>query len=217
MKICKNLNESKVVVEKKKDKIKIVSKSSNLGKETTVDNNINNLDSDKKQEESDLNNETSTVKNEYKETSALSLSSLKLKKSALSEKEKEKEKQEVLSNTFDNDNLNSAWKEYSSNLEKNGNNSLSSLMEMNEPYINDDNNINFKVPSKSNKKELDFEKEKIIKYLKDKLKNGNIILEIIIDKETNKEYYATPQEKFEKLSEINPLLNQFKKDLKLDL
>jgi DNA polymerase-3 subunit gamma/tau len=217
MKICKNLNESKVLVEKKKDKIKIVSKSSNLGKETTVDNNINNLDSDKKQEESDLNNEISTVKNEYKETSALSLSSLKLKKSALSEKEKEKEKQEVLSNTFDNVSLNSAWKEYSSNLEKNGNNSLSSLMEMNEPYINDNNNINFKVPSKSNKKELDFEKEKIIKYLKDKLKNGNIILEIIIDKETNKEYYATPQEKFEKLSEINPLLSQFKKDLKLDL
>ena len=217
MKICKNLNESKVLVEKKKDKIKIASKSSNLGKETTVDNNINNLDSDKKQEESDLNNEISTVKNEYKETSALSLSSLKLKKSALSEKEKEKEKQEVLSNTFDNVSLNSVWKEYSSNLEKNGNNSLSSLMEMNEPYINDNNNINFKVPSKSNKKELDFEKEKIIKYLKDKLKNGNIILEIIIDKETNKEYYATPQEKFEKLSEINPLLNQFKKDLKLDL
>ena len=217
MKICKNLNESKVVVEKKKDKIKIVSKSSNLGKETTVDNNINNLDSVKKQEESDLNNEISTIKNEYKETSALSLSSLKLKKSALSEKKKEKEKQEVLSNTFDNVSLNSAWKEYSSNLEKNGNNSLSSLMEMNEPYINDNNNINFKVPSKSNKKELDFEKEKIIKYLKDKLKNGNIILEIIIDKETNKEYYATPQEKFEKLSEINPLLNQFKKDLKLDL
>ena len=217
MKICKNLNESKVLVEKKKDKIKIVSKTSNLGKETTFDNNINNLDSNKKQEESDLNNEISTVKNEYKETSALSLSSLKLKKSALSEKEKEKEKQEVLSNTFDNVSLNSAWKEYSSNLEKNGNNSLSSLMEMNEPYINDNNNINFKVPSKSNKKELDFEKEKIIKYLKDKLKNGNIILEIIIDKETNKEYYATPQEKFEKLSEINPLLNQFKKDLKLDL
>ena len=217
MKICKNLNESKVLVEKKKDKIKIVSKTSNLEKETTVDNNINNLDSDKKQEESDLNNEISTVKNEYKETSALSLSSLKLKKSALSEKEKEKEKQEVLSNTFDNVSLNSAWKEYSSNLEKNGNNSLSSLMEMNEPYINDNNKINFKVPSKSNKKELDFEKEKIIKYLKDKLKNGNIILEIIIDKETNKEYYATPQEKFEKLSEINPLLNQFKKDLKLDL
>ena len=217
MKICKNLNESKVIVEKKKDKIKIVSKSSNLGKEKTVDNNINNLDSDKKQEESDLNNEISTVKNEYKETSALSLSSIKLKKSALSEKEKEKEKQEVLSNTFDNVSLNSAWKEYSTNLEKNGNKSLSSLMEMNEPYITDNNKINFKVPSKSNKKELDFEKEKIIKYLKDKLKNGNIILEIIIDKETNKEYYATPQEKFEKLSEINPLLNQFKKDLKLDL
>ena len=225
MKICKNLNENEVLVEKKKDKIKIVSKTSNLEKETPFNNNRTNLNSDKEgeqeqeegEEESDLNDEISTAKNEYKETSALSLSSLKLKKSALSQKEKERKKQEVLSNTFDNVSLNSVWKEYSNNLEESGNNSLSSLMEMNEPYVSDNNKINFKVPSKSNKKELDFEKEKIIKYLKDKLKNGNIILEIIIDKETNKEYFATPQEKFEKLSKINPLLNQFKKDLKLDL
>ena len=33
----------------------------------------------------------------------------------------------------------------------------------------------------------------------------------------NKEYYSTPQEKFDKLNEINPILNEFKKDLKLDL
>ena len=50
MKICKNFNENKVLVEKKKDKIKIVSKTSNLEKEKTVDNN---LDLEKKQEKSD--------------------------------------------------------------------------------------------------------------------------------------------------------------------
>ena len=40
---------------------------------------------------------------------------------------------------------------------------------------------------------------------------------VIVDKSTSKEYYSTPQEKFEKLNKINPLLDQFKKDLKLDL
>ena len=42
-------------------------------------------------------------------------------------------------------------------------------------------------------------------------------LEVIVDKSTSKVYYSTPQEKFEKLNKINPLLDQFKKDLKLDL
>ena len=47
--------------------------------------------------------------------------------------------------------------------------------------------------------------------------NDIIILEIVVDKSIEKEYYSTPQEKFDKLNKINPLLDQFKKDLKLDL
>ena len=88
---------------------------------------------------------------------------------------------------------------------------------MNKPYIYENDKIKFKVPSKSNKKEIDNEKEKILQFLRISLKNGKIDLEIIIDKIPNKEYYSTPQEKFKKLSEVNPLLKQFKEDLKLDL
>ena len=109
------------------------------------------------------------------------------------------------------------WIQYSKNLSEKGNNSLSSLLEINEPNIFQNNKIIFTVPSKSNKKEIDNDRENLIKFLRLELQNDLIELEVIVDKSTSKEYYSTPQEKFEKLNKINPLLDQFKKDLKLDL
>ena len=90
-------------------------------------------------------------------------------------------------------------------------------MEISEPSIFEENKILFKVPSKSNKKEIDLYKGNISNFLKSNLKNDEIVLKVSIDQSINKEYYSTPQEKFDKLNEINPLLNEFKKDLKLDL
>ena len=66
-------------------------------------------------------------------------------------------------------------------------------------------------------KKIDNDRENLIKFLRLELQNDLIELEVIVDKSTSKEYYSTPQEKFEKLNKINPLLDQFKKDLKLDL
>ena len=65
--------------------------------------------------------------------------------------------------------------------------------------------------------QIDNDRENLIKFLRLELQNDLIELEVIVDKSTSKEYYSTPQEKFEKLNKINPLLEQFKKDLKLDL
>ena len=230
MKICKNINnsqklESKISTEKKKDKINITTDLPNPRNQLPIEKKKELIEENKKEVVEEKKNQLTVEKkkevieeiNVYKETSALSLSSLKLKKTASAEKEKEKEQQEFLNNSFDNENLKIAWKKYSKNLEKDGNNSLSSLMEMNKPYIYENDKIKFKVPSKSNKKEIDNEKEKILQFLRISLKNGKIDLEIIIDKIPNKEYYSTPQEKFKKLSEVNPLLKQFKEDLKLDL
>ena len=101
-------------------------------------------------------------------------------------------------------------------LSENGNNSLSSLLEINDPIILEKNKISFTVPSKSNKKEIDSGKENLINFLRAELKNDIIELDVIVDKNISKEYYSTPQEKFEKISKLNPLVDQFKNDLKLD-
>ena len=205
MKLCK-VNQSNQINDKTVEKNELHQK-------------INTKIDTKREKIKDLNidSEIEPKKIENPEISALSLSSLKLKKEANIEKEKEKENKIPLENKFDLYALKLYWKKYSKNLSEKGNNSLSSLMEISEPSIFEENKILFNVPSKSNKKEIDLDRENICDFLKSNLKNDQIVLEVNIDESMNKEYYSTAQEKFDKLNEINPILNEFKKDLKLDL
>ena len=221
MKLCK-VNQSNQIndktVEKKKDDLGKSIQDSKIEKNEPPQK-INTKIDTKREKIKDLNigSEIEPKKIENPEISALSLSSLKLKKEVNIEKEKEKENKISLENKFDLDALKLYWKKYSKNLSEKGNNSLSSLMEISEPSIFEENKILFNVPSKSNKKEIDLDRENICDFLKSNLKNDQIVLEVNIDESMNKEYYSTPQEKFDKLNEINPILNEFKKDLKLDL
>ena len=216
MKICKP-KDNEVVITTKTQKKKIDLKTHDIEK---TEDNSNHKESVKKEKETiveEIPQVEEIKESEKKEISALSLSSLKLKKEVIDEKNKEKENAEKLSNEFNSEKLKLKWIQYSKNLSENGNNSLSSLLEINEPNIFQNNKIIFTVPSKSNKKEIDNDRENLIKFLRLELQNDLIELEVIVDKSTSKEYYSTPQEKFEKLNKINPLLDQFKKDLKLDL
>ena len=216
MKICKS-KDNEVVITTKTQKKKIDLKTHDIEK---TEDNSNHKESVKKEKETiveEIPQVEEIKESEKKEISALSLSSLKLKKEVIDEKNKEKENAEKLSNEFNSEKLKLKWIQYSKNLSENGNNSLSSLLEINEPNIFQNNKIIFTVPSKSNKKEIDNDRENLIKFLRLELQNDLIELEVIVDKSTSKEYYSTPQEKFEKLNKINPLLDQFKKDLKLDL
>ena len=221
MKLCK-VNQSNQIndktVEKKKDDLGKSIQDSKIEKNEPPQK-INTKIDTKREKIKDLNidSEIEPKKIENPEISALSLSSLKLKKEVNIEKEKEKGNKIPLENKFDLDTLKRYWKKYSNNLSEKGNNSLSSLMEISEPSIFEENKILFNVPSKSNKKEIDLDRENICDFLKSNLKNDQIVLEVNIDESMNKEYYSTPQEKFDKLNEINPILNEFKKDLKLDL
>ena len=216
MKICKP-KDNEVVITTKTQKKKLDLKIHDIEK---TEDNSNHKESVKKEKETiveEIPQVEEIKESEKKEISALSLSSLKLKKEVIDEKNKEKEHAEKLSNEFDSEKLKLKWIQYSKNLSESGNNSLSSLLEINEPNIFQNNKIIFTVPSKSNKKEIDNDRENLIKFLRLELQNDLIELEVIVDKSTSKEYYSTPQEKFEKLNKINPLLDQFKKDLKLDL
>ena len=216
MKISKSVDDGKKPAEEiQKKKVDL-----NIDKHKILKENTNNTNI-QKEEKKDDNKEPyqtddikKTVQNEI---SALSLSSIKLKKEVLNTKDKETEKEDKLSNEFDIKKLKLKWLEYSKKVSENGNNSLSSLLEISNPVIFQKNKIIYTVPSKSNKKEIDNDRENILKFLKKELMNDIIILEIVVDKSTGKEYYSTPQEKFDKLNKINPLLDQFKKDLKLDL
>tara|TARA_B100001175_G_scaffold216627_1_gene184158 strand:- start:64 stop:1740 length:1677 start_codon:yes stop_codon:yes gene_type:complete len=213
MKISKSFNHNEIVKasQQQKKKIDLKNNIDNAPKKTPVITPA--VDEVKKQNQEDFSNKKE-INNE--EISALSLSSIKLKKEIIAEKDKEKVDEEKQSSEFDKDQLKIKWGKYSKILSENGNNSLSSLLEINDPVILEKNKISFTVPSKSNKKEIDSGKENLIKFLRAELKNDIIELDVIVDKNISKEYYSTPQEKFEKISKLNPLVDQFKNDLKLD-
>ena len=215
MKICRVKDNEENVISAKTQKKKIDLKT--VDSEKTEDNPKHKESIKKETKVEEISQVEEIKESEKKEISALSLSSLKLKKEVIDEKNKEKEHAEKLSNEFNSEKLKLKWIQYSKNLSESGNNSLSSLLEINEPNIFQNNKIIFTVPTKSNKKEIDNDRENLIKFLRLELQNDLIELEVIVDKSTSKEYYSTPQEKFEKLNKINPLLDQFKKDLKLDL
>ena len=59
-------------------------------------------------------------------------------------------------------------------------------------------------------------KDDLISFLKFNLKNDFLELKFEINNEVQKEYFLTPKEKYEKLKEINPVIENLKNDLKLD-
>ena len=213
MKISKSFNHNEIIKANLQQKKKVDLKNNIDKAPVKIPVITTAVDEVKKQNQEEFSNKKE-INNE--EISALSLSSIKLKKEIIAEKDKEKVDEEKQSSEFDKDQLKIKWGKYSKILSENGNNSLSSLLEINDPIILEKNKISFTVPSKSNKKEIDSGKENLINFLREELKNDIIELDVIVDKNISKEYYSTPQEKFEKISKLNPIVDQFKNDLKLD-
>ena len=148
--------------------------------------------------------------------SALSLSSLKLKKKAREEKDLIESEKKKSSDIFNLNALKDKIKKYSKKINDLGKKSLSSLLEMNEPTL-EENSITFTLPSKVSLSEFEKEREAFTIFLQKELNNYNIKVLSKIEEKKNGDYFSSPTEKLTKLIEINPLVGKFKEDLKLDL
>ena len=148
--------------------------------------------------------------------SALSLSSLKLKKKAREEKDLIESEKKKSSDIFNLNALKDKIKKYSKKINDLGKKSLSSLLEMNEPTL-EENSITFTLPSKVSLSEFEKEREAFTIFLQKELNNYNIKVLSKIEEKKNGDYFSSPTEKLTKLIELNPLVGKFKEDLKLDL
>ena len=152
--------------------------------------------------------------------SGLSISSLKAKK----EIEKIKKSQTDLSNDlnkstndFNNEQLLISLDNFYNKLIKNGEKNLASILLIDTPIIKDKNEIHYTLTNNTNKIELERVKNRLVKFLKIELKNTNIELVINVDKIKEKKFLYTPSEKYEKLKSLNPSIEKFRKDFKLNL
>ena len=179
--------------------------------------------SEKKENEvkEDKNNEKLIEENNkssaQEEVSAFSISSLKIKKEKIQEKELINKDEDQRNNSFEDFELKIKWKDFANDLSRQNKENLASILQINEPNLGNDFKITYDVPSNSSKNELREIKGDLLIYLKNIFKNDLIEIDFLVNKSNAKEYFSTPEERFKKLSDLNPNLIKLKKDLKLDL
>ena len=174
----------------------------------------NEVKEDKKNEKLIEENNKSSAQ---EEVSAFSISSLKIKKEKIQEKELIEKDEDKRNNSFEDFELKIKWKDFANDLSRQNKENLASILQINEPNLGNDFKITYDVPSNSSKNELREIKGDLLIYLKNIFKNDLIEIDFLVNKSNAKEYFSTPEERFKKLSDLNPNLIKLKKDLKLDL
>lgn len=77
--------------------------------------------------------------------------------------------------------------------------------------------IQFSVPSDMNKVELEREFTEFVPYLRTSLQNHDLSIKVIVDEKTEKNFIYTADEKYERLKEINPIIDLLRQEFDLDV
>lgn len=108
------------------------------------------------------------------------------------------------------------WNKFADRLANNGKMLMATYMKMNDPIVNG-TNIALELPNESTKEEFLSGANELLGYLRGKLHNHDITIEVTVNEITEKKYAFTPDEKYEKLKEINPNLELLRKLFDLDV
>ena len=156
------------------------------------------------------------------ERNANRISALSLK----SVQKKQEIKQEILANQvegpklpvedFSEEEMLSGWQEYSNIVEKEGKFNLLSHLTMGIPKL-EGHIIHLEFPNHTIKTEVEQAKFELLGFLREKLQNFDIDLDITVNETAEKKYAYSPREKYEKLKEKNPSIERFRTEFGLDI
>ncbi|CAM1347459.1 DNA polymerase III subunit gamma/tau [Tenacibaculum crassostreae] len=158
-----------------------------------------------------------TLKNVKRRTSALSFKSLQEKKEIKVNSDEEENFDNHPKALFSHDDLKDAWKKYYFQLQRLGEQSIAAILASDEPKLLENFTINFAVPSELMKSQLEKGKPKLLRFLREKLNNYGIQINVKVNETIEKKFAYTPQEKYDKLKEKNPLLEKLKNTFGLDV
>ena len=139
--------------------------------------------------------------------------------------EKKVEKKSVVEENFDNHPkdiftekaLQEFWKEYVALLQQKGERSMASIVGTDVPKLGKDFKISFTVPNKLMEDQFKKGRPMLLKFLREKLNNYGIKIIVTLNETVEKKFAYTPQEKFNKMKEMNPLLEKLRQTFELDL
>ena len=151
----------------------------------------------------------------FQPVSSFSLSSIALKKAAskiIEPNEKNIENEE----TYKLETVKKDLNHYVENLKTEGKKNIASILSMNPISLSDNYKIVFKVANEMNRVEVNIEKERLLPFLKKRLKNDKIKIEVEISEDPKREQIYTPKEKYQYLLKLNPQLEDLRKIFNLD-
>lgn len=153
-----------------------------------------------------------------KRVSALSISSLKAKKiHEESKKDHTIDESKLPREAFTEENLQVFWAEFVEIIDAKGQKIMASNLHADIPKLRNETTIWIELPNETMKKEIEREQYDLMEFLKRKLNNHFITLQISVNEATAKKFAFTPEEKYEKLREKNPVIDLLRKEFDLDL
>ena len=158
------------------------------------------------------------IKERGKRISGLSLSGLQAKR------EHEIRNQEVIADTvivnqqeFSESELREQWSGFAEELSKKGSKLLASNLRLGQPILKEGGIVLYTLPNHTMKKEIEMERDRLMRHLRTSLGNDTIRLELEVNEEEAKKYAYTPEEKYAKFKAKNPALDDLKKTFDLEL
>ena len=119
---------------------------------------------------------------------------------------------------FNEKDLLNIWDQYYILKKTNMQQNIASILKINNPKLKENYSIEFEVPSEINKVELEKELFEILDFLKFKLNNSLIKINIIVNElEQKKSFIYSHEEKFKKFVETNSLILKLKDEFGLEL
>lgn len=149
--------------------------------------------------------------------SALSLSSIRAKKELEAQQTQHiKHQDELPTEAFSETDMLLLWNKFAKRLTDQGKRLMATYMQMNVPVLNG-TTITLELPNESTKEEFQTGYHDLLGYLRGKLHNHDIIIEVKVNETTETKYAFTPIEKYEKLKNINPNIELLRKLFDLDV
>ena len=118
---------------------------------------------------------------------------------------------------FTEKSLQKFWKEYVELLHKKGERSMASIVGTDLPKLEDNFKISFTVPNKLMEDQFKKGKPKLLKFLREQLNHYGIEIVLHLNETVEKKFAYTPQEKYHKMKDMNPLLEKLRQTFELDL
>lgn len=179
---------------------------------------VSNIVEEVKQPILDKTNITPENKNKSEtKISALSLSSIKAKKE-LEAKQliHTKHDGELPTETFSETNMLLVWNKFAARLADQNKRLMATYMLMSKPTLNCPI-ITIELPNESTKIEFEAGNNELLGYLRGKLHNHDITIEVIVNETVETKHAFTPDDKYEKLKSINPTMELLRKVFDLDV